>query len=140
MIRVYIAAPFELQSDAQYLARLLSMRPQPIGCTARWLTAGGTNDQAWADRCVADVVRCDVLVALNPADWKRSGTGGRHVEYGIAVALRKPLVIVGQRSNLFHHVAGVELVEVGPECTQIVQAYGARIAEAIVVAARRATE
>jgi hypothetical protein len=43
-----------------------------------------------------------------------SGRGGRHVEFGAAVATGKRLIVVGHRENLFHHLPGVEFFD-GPK-------------------------
>ena len=36
-----------------------------------------------------------------------SGRGGRHVEFGIAVAQGMYLIVVGRRENVFHHLPDV---------------------------------
>lgn len=40
-----------------------------------------------------------------------AGRGGRHVEFGLAVALGKRLIVIGHRENLFHHLPAVEFFE-----------------------------
>jgi nucleoside 2-deoxyribosyltransferase len=79
-------------------------------CTARWILDGLSGDTTeTAEGDLADVARADVLVALNPATWKDRGTGGRHVELGYALALKKPVLLLGVRSNVFHYLDGVWL-------------------------------
>lgn len=57
----------------------------------------------------ADVFACDLLVAFTETPRAPSaGRGGRHVEFGIALALGKRLVVVGPRENVFHALPGVE--------------------------------
>lgn len=55
---------------------------------------------------LADVRACDVLLLIN---WEGS-TGGMFVEQGYAMALHKPVVVVGSYSNVFHHLPGVHVV------------------------------
>lgn len=113
-LRVYLAAPFELQAPAAVLRGDLDKR-HGIGCTSRWLDAKDRQEtNGWARRCLSDVEAADVLVALNPESWGRAGTGGRHVELGYALALRKPVLVVGARTNLFHFLLDVTVVEVPP--------------------------
>ena len=104
-IRVYIAAPFQLQDAAIALREFLE--DGGIGCTSSWLEAPENIDDHWARRDLSDVARCDVFVAMNPEDWSSRGTGGRHVEFGYALALRKPVLILGTRTNIFHHLRDV---------------------------------
>ncbi len=54
-----------------------------------------------------DVVMCDVLIAFTEAPRSSSSRGGRHVEFGIALGLKKPVWIVGPRENIFHWLEDV---------------------------------
>ena len=106
---VYIAAPYQLRDEAQVLMFLLA--DEGIGCTARWLTEGPETDTDEAARTdLQDVARCDALIAINPERFKNSGTGGRHVEFGYALALGKPLLLFGCVSNVFHRLSEVVVV------------------------------
>lgn len=125
MLRVYLAAPFELQEMAARIAAFLATE-HGIGCTSRWLTAGGVDSDEWARYCLADVGRCDVFVVINPEAFRKTGTGGRHVEFGYALALRKPVVIVGEQTNLFHTLAEIETVSGGESLVDAVRRLAAR--------------
>lgn len=57
-----------------------------------------------------DVQACEVIVAFTEAPGD-GGRGGRHVEFGMAVALGKKLLVVGHRENIFHHLPQVNFVE-----------------------------
>jgi hypothetical protein len=46
--------------------------------------------------------------------------GGRHVEFGLAVALNKRLIVVGYRENLFHWLPQVEFVSSWQEAKQAI--------------------
>jgi nucleoside 2-deoxyribosyltransferase len=83
--------------------------------TSTWLRQADddTNDSAVMD--LHDVTRAEALVLLNPREFQHSGTGGRHVEFGYALALGKPLVIVGMRSNVFHQLNHVVRVHADRE-------------------------
>lgn len=105
-LRVYIAAPFELREAAVDLRAGLAAFG--IGCTARWIdNPDNTYTTDWAQRCLDDVVRCDILLALNPQEFARSGTGGRHAEFGAALILKKPTLVIGARTNIFHELSAV---------------------------------
>lgn len=110
-MNVYLAAPWELQGDVRALRDALV--DAGIHSVARWLDAdSNTYTEEWASNCFWDIQRCDVLMLWNPESWGRIGTGGRHVEVGLALALEKPVILLGARTNIFHHLAGVVLVPI----------------------------
>lgn len=109
-IKAYIAAPWPIRERAIAVRRLLALRG--IQCTAGWLTDARLSlDDATATMDLSDVARADVLVAINPVAWADQGTGGRHVELGFALGLQKPIVLLGVRSNIFHHLNLVRVVD-----------------------------
>lgn len=55
-----------------------------------------------AQACVSEIRQCDLLVLLSGG-----GFGGRHVEMGVALALGKPVHLIGPRENVFHWHPGV---------------------------------
>lgn len=126
-MNVYLAAPWELQHEVRALHEALV--DAGIGSIARWLDAdSNTYTEEWALNCLEDVQRCDVLMLWNPLGWGRIGTGGRHTEVGLALALQKPVIVLGARTNIFHHLPGVELVAIEDPKTMV-----ARIIEAGLV-------
>lgn len=62
---------------------------------------------------VVDVHDCDVMVSFTGGD---PGSGGRHVEWGIAVAWEKELMIVGPREHVFHCTSDVLVFDDWEEC------------------------
>jgi hypothetical protein len=40
-----------------------------------------------------------------------SHRGGRHVEFGLAIGLKKRLIVIGPRENIFHCLPQVELFD-----------------------------
>jgi len=114
MIQVYIAAPYSTRDLA--ISVMQALEAQGFAVTSQWLTgAVEAESDAGARMDLADVARADVLLALNAADWIERGTGGggRHVEFGYALALGIPVVLLGPRSNVFHHLAEVHVVGAG---------------------------
>jgi 3-deoxy-D-manno-octulosonic-acid transferase len=64
-----------------------------------------------AFRDAAAVLPADTLLLLNAPEWMQAGTGGRHVEFGYALALGKRIVVVGDApGNVFHRLPQVALV------------------------------
>ncbi len=107
---VYVSAPYEMIEEARSLAAWLSSLGHEV--TSSWLREGeGQDDAENARMDLCEVLAADWFLALNPAEWKRSGTGGRHVELGYALAFSIPVVILGVRSNVFHHLPDIRVIE-----------------------------
>lgn len=115
----YIAAPFPCREQAIRLMRMLER--QGIEVTSSWLKAHDANTDFFARQDLADVARAALLVAVNPRGWEERGTGGRHVEFGYALALGKPILLVGERSNIFHHLSSVKVVDDTEDITKHVK-------------------
>jgi hypothetical protein len=49
------------------------------------------------------------------------GKGGRHVEFGIALAAHKRVIVVGPRENVFHTLREVEYFEDWPACRKMLE-------------------
>lgn len=114
-MNVYIAAPYEARKAAVALAAVV----ESLGCSlcASWLTPEHNDDGknsplgdvpvVHALEDLEDVLACDIFIVLNPKGFERSGTGGRHVELGVAIATRKPIILIGERTNVFHFLPSV---------------------------------
>ena len=108
VIRVYIAAPYELRPVAMAARRAFVLAGVEV--VARWLDAQAQDSDLEARKDLEDITADDTLVALNPSEWARLGTGGRHVELGFALALQKRIVLVGARTNVFHQHSDIHCV------------------------------
>jgi nucleoside 2-deoxyribosyltransferase len=123
--RVYVAAPYPERDAARRVAQALEQAGLDV--TSTWVRQDDAPSDASARRDLADLARADVLVALNPAAWADRGTGGRHVEFGYALALGKALVVVGVRSHVFHELPAVTVVpDVAALVAQLTPAVEAR--------------
>ena len=109
-MNVYIAAPYQMRDEALVLMFLL--KDEGIGCTSSWLTESAEDDSdEAARRDLADIDKADAFVAMAPERYRNAGTGGRHVEYGYAFALGKPLLLLGIVSNVFHRLSEAVVVD-----------------------------
>lgn len=116
-MKVYIAAPYPWRDNA--IEQMKKVEAAGFEVTSTWLRALDTENDVHARLDLADVARADVLLAINPPEFLTSGTGGRHVELGYALALNKRIVLVGSASNIFHHLDDIVRVS---DCTEIVPA------------------
>lgn len=111
-LKVYLASRWE-DRDEIITYRDFLVKNANIESTGRWLTPShprlknkvandvktGTLVQA---RDIEDILSADVVVVFSPKKAHGNGTGGRHVECGIAIGTNKPIFIVGVRENVFH--------------------------------------
>ena len=123
--RVYLAGRFSRRDEFNGYADRL--RAWGFTVDARWLTEAhewyGERDadaleaaRSFARDDLEDVSRSDiVLVFTEPSNPGGRNRGGRHVEYGIALALHKDILIVGEPENVFHNLTGAVFVSSGDE-------------------------
>lgn len=140
-MKIYLAARYSRRLElCEYRAAL-----QSIGLTvqARWLEGGhqidaagvpiGDNGEALievgssraADELrekfalddYGDVSKAHIVINFTePPRAVGNNRGGRHVEFGIALALGARCIVVGHRENIFHHLPVVEFYPTWEAC------------------------
>ena len=113
-LRIYLAGRYERREELNSYASDLVERGHTV--SASWLTRKETKDfdefdsirsvafyQPVAARDLSDIRHSDVIVTFSerPGGEQKS-RGGRHVELGVALALQKPVVMVGDGEHIFH--------------------------------------
>ncbi len=110
-MRIYLAARFDRSAEMVGVAGVLARAGHFV--TSRWIHGRQNSpDLLSAVEDVEDLTRADCLVSFTerPTEgvpW--AARGGRHVEFGVAVAMGKRLCVVGPRENIFHHLPRVEV-------------------------------
>lgn len=116
-LKVYLAAPFEERPVVIHIKECLEARGVIV--TSTWLTDADTasmdalksnpdslfaNARMRALKDYEDIDEADVVVLYKPkAIHKRPTSGGHHDEVGYAHGTGKPVVIYGERENVFHY-------------------------------------
>ena len=107
-MRLYIAAPWSEKEKAAKAAQVALMEAGHE-VTSRWIDrdpdpepdySDGSKYRGEAINDIEDIINANMVVLLNPD----TPSQGRHVETGIAVAMLKPVIVVGERTNVFHHL------------------------------------
>lgn len=95
-------------------AHQISDSGTPIGDDGEALVEGdGDSPECAAMRArfaredVEDVRKSDCVISFTEPPRSNSNRGGRHVEFGLAYALGKRLIVVGYRENVFHWISSV---------------------------------
>ena len=119
-LKVYIAAPWAFKAQASTIKK--QFEAQGFTVTSRWIDfhenkpadqTGLAYDKSVLVReaihDVEDVSSSDVLVLFN-TQKRGEETSGKAVETGIAIAKGIPIILVGEMSNIFHHLPCVHRV------------------------------
>lgn len=112
MPSVYVASRFEDKDQARSVRDALVAAG--VACTSRWLEEESKTESSEQERRryyavmdLEDILSADALVLLDAPETHRTGTGGRHVETGYAIAAGKQVLIYGERENVFHSLPQV---------------------------------
>lgn len=118
-MKVYLAGRFSTRNRLFNLGKCLESYGHVI--VSRWslptsdhVKPVGLSEQAsnaertrFAIEDIDDIDQCDWVVSLME-EPRNNSRGGRHVEFGYALALGKKLTIIGPRETVFHHLDEVE--------------------------------
>lgn len=101
-MRIYLAAQYSRQRELhQYRQELEALGMQVV---SRWLDGhddkSNKHNSDYAIEDLEDIDRCDVLISFMESRRDYS-SGGRHVEFGYAIAKGLNIIIVGPRENIF---------------------------------------
>lgn len=107
-MKLYLAARYQrgkelLDNHIQLLAR----GHEP---TSQWVFQSLSTElelpltQA-ATACLRDIDRAEAVVFFAEEPTVGYNTGGRHVEFGYAIAKGKRIFVIGPQENVFHHYA-----------------------------------
>lgn len=135
-MKVALSAKFSRRDEMQVVARWLQSLGYVI--TSRWLEAQADDSDLTAAEAsaaavmdVEDVLEADVLVAFAERPLSRDDVrGGRHVELGVALAVGKPVVLVGRPEHVFHSHPGVVRVDCKTDMARALRALAERAREA----------
>lgn len=118
-LKIYLSGPFAWRELIAHHAAELERAGYKI--TSRWLEQDHGTPEAlaieaavdsmppeaayFADLDYEDVYEADVLIAFTAPSGLGPSRGGRHVEFGLALAWGKHLIIVGPYENVFHRLS-----------------------------------
>ena len=120
-MRIYLAARYSRIGELNSYKSELEARGHEI--TSRWLMGDRrVNDTALAememaedipvvvaDKDYQDILAAETVICFTETPRSNHSRGGRHVEFGIGLALGKRLIVIGPRENVFYCLPQVEL-------------------------------
>ena len=114
MITYYLAGRYSRKIEFAEIAKKIE---DTLGycCSSSWLTElekpDSTLDQVASDRLtfyalrdLHDILQADFTLFFAEDPLIGTPRGGRHVEFGYALAQKKPIVIIGPKENIFHYL------------------------------------
>lgn len=117
-MKAYLASRYSRRDELREYRTLLENAG--IKVTSRWLDETEPLDgrlvnrdsRFWkfhAEIDIEDVKRADMLVFFAESPDTATPRGGRHVEFGLALALGKAIYVISEHSpeNIFHYLEGV---------------------------------
>lgn len=118
MLKIYLAGRYSQKEEIKEFAEKLMAIPN-VFVTSRWLEEkwppNTTMDrlplaelQKTALQDYEDVKAADAVIFFACPPDLPTVRGGRHVEFGFALAMAKLMWVVGPKENIFHHMPWVE--------------------------------
>lgn len=128
--KIYVAAPWVNKAAAKAFRDDLVTAGYEV--TSRWLDlhVGGNNDLATVDHArlkeealndIDDIINADILILLNSQDRGQESTG-KAVETGVAIMTNKGIIVVGDRTNVFHYL-GMPVVPTNEDAIALLPDY-----------------
>lgn len=107
-MKIYLASRYSRLSEMRGYRAELESAGHVV--TSRWVNGNHEGDNAvrFAQEDYDDLLESDCVVSFTQSPDSSTSRGGRHVEYGIALARGKRVIVVGYRENVFHHLPEVE--------------------------------
>jgi hypothetical protein len=116
-LRIYLAAAYSRHSEMRGVRTILEAMGYFV--TSRWINGEhevleGQSHQmnrGFAEDDWEDLMNADVCIFFSSNGNQSRGRGGRHVEFGLALARGTPILVIGMKENVFHWLPGVEHFE-----------------------------
>lgn len=119
-MKIYLAARYSRNPEMQGVRDVLQGLGHTV--TSRWIDCHAgkyltsftpehlNNDPQYCSKLaqhdLEDLTAADTVISFT--DSTGGGKGGRHVEFGYALALGKRVIVVGPRENVFHTLPEIE--------------------------------
>lgn len=116
-MKVYLASAYGRKEEMREYARQLT--EMGIGVTSTWINephapnakmsqADASDLQLYAVTDLLDIDDADSFAFFSEDPETSAPRGGRHVEFGYALANNKRVFVVGPKENIFHYLPEVE--------------------------------
>lgn len=107
---IYIAGSYSRREELKEYALELQKYGFHITSSWLWTDSEGEYMATWAKIDLKDLEMADTLLFFNENEESGYQTGGRHVEFGVALATGKHILTISKHhldyriENIFHHL------------------------------------
>lgn len=122
-MKFYLASRYSRIEEMQAVRADLAAAGHEV--TARWVNGNHqvSDDELttelsaqFAHEDAEDLAAADTVISFTESPRCGPTRGGRHVEFGLALALGKRVIVVGHRENVFHSLPAVEFYPSWAQC------------------------
>lgn len=127
--KIYLASRYSRNAEMREYAKQLQSSGFEV--TSRWIYGNhqisddGLSAEAkeserirFATEDLEDLVAAHCTISFTEPPRGTNSRGGRHVEFGISMALLKRTIVVGHRENVFHCLPDVEFYPTWDKCLE----------------------
>lgn len=106
-MKIYLASNYSTWPQMQKHAETLREMGHEVNC--EWIKGihGGDDRASYAEIDLKDLDEAEAVIFFAEAPEGSRTRGGKHVEFGYALAKRKRIFLVGKPVNVFHHLPEV---------------------------------
>ncbi|MCE5200820.1 MAG: hypothetical protein ABFD54_05820 [Armatimonadota bacterium] len=121
-MNIYLAARYERREELNAYATDLARHGHHV--ISRWIRGEHefvnteTDIIRYALEDCEDLIAADMVISFTEEPRSGHSRGGRHVEFGLAVAFGKKLCVVGYRENVFHYLPEVAFFQTWKDCLE----------------------
>lgn len=107
--KYYLAARFPRREEMARIASQIGVADTLAKCCARWVFGGeeGLTRPDIASLDLEDVKHAETVILFTHERGSQHSGGGRFVEFGYALALKKRCIVIGDYENVFISTPGV---------------------------------
>ncbi len=113
-MKIYLASKYTRYPEMQGYRAILEQHGHVV--TSRWINGNHEHTDVnadaersrFAEEDMDDLAEADVVLWFSePEKIEGRNRGGRHVEFGAALAFGMPIVVIGRKENVFHYLPEV---------------------------------
>lgn len=104
-MKIYLSARWARRSEMAAVRDAVEEIGHEV--VSRWIDVTVDCGPVDAAMDVEDLESCDALILFTDPLGSLNPGGARHVEFGMAIAARKELIVVGEKETLFCHLPQV---------------------------------
>lgn len=105
-MKIYLASNYHSHPEMRQVRSMLEVHGHEV--TSRWINGGHEMGQTPLDTIYAmedieDINNAEAMIFFSREQTPRQ-RGGRHVEFGYALALEMSIFVIGKKENVFHYL------------------------------------